>query len=198
MPATSNQTILDYYNELCVRWNYTSTDKISTGYENEMPRLQQLSKQAWSQADDAGKTVIEQEVFDIYRSRNIIPINYYSLEGCEDLVQDLASKKKKVDNGIIQVGNNEGLTLGRFWFENIQDAYTRDNREVSLRGRFMNDNKLKRAINLCYKHREEGELAVVPKNLRRAFDLVSKFQTHECSSCLGIHLPNFVWQCVRF
>ena len=173
MPATSNQTILDYYNELCVRWNYTSTDKISTGYENEMPRLQQLSKQAWSQADDAGKTVIEQEVFDIYRSRNIIPINYYSLEGCEDLVQDLASKKKKVDNGIIQVGNNEGLTLGRFWFENIQDAYTRDNREVSLRGRFMNDNKLKRAINLCYKHREEGELAVVPKNLRRAFDLVS-------------------------
>jgi len=138
-----------------------------------MPRLLQLSKEVWLAADDAGKKDIEQEVFDIYRGKNILPIYYFNLEGCQEAIFDLAQRQKKVDNGILQVGNNEGLTLGRFWFENIQDAHTRDNTEVSLRGRFMNDNKLRRAINLCYKHRDEGELAVVPKNLRRAFDLVS-------------------------
>jgi hypothetical protein len=55
----------------------------------------------------------------------------------------------------------------------MQDAYTRKDKEVSLRGRFNNDSKLKRAINLCYQHRDEGDAAVIPKNLRRALDLVS-------------------------
>lgn len=169
---TTNQTVLDYYTYLCNAWGFTPQDKISTGYEDKLPRLKQLSKEVWAAADDAGKKAIEKEVFDIYRSKNIVPIYYYTVEGCQDLVYDLASKRKRVVDETIQVGNNEGLPLGRFWFENMQDAYTRDNKEVSLRSRFLNDTKLKRAINLCYKHRDEGELAVVPKNLRRAFDLV--------------------------
>jgi hypothetical protein len=173
MTIITNQTVLDYHAHLCQAWGYTPQDRMCTGYEAEMLRLKQLSKQAWVSADDAGKVAIEQEVFNIYRSKNIIPIHYYNIDGCQELIYDLADKKKSVENKVINVGNNEGLTLGRFWFENIQDAYTRDNREVSLRGRFLNDAKLKRAINLCYKHRDEGELAVVPKNLRRAFDLVS-------------------------
>jgi len=112
MAIITNQTITDYYNDLCNRWGYTSTDNMSTGYESVMPRLRQLSKEVWLKADDAGKVQIEEEVFNIYRSVNIIPIHYYN-------------------------------------------------------------KKLKRAINLCYKHRDEGEDAVIPKNLRRAFDLVS-------------------------
>jgi len=173
MTIITNQTVLDYHAYLCGAWGYTPQDSMCTGYEAEMPRLKQLSKETWASADDAGKEAIEQEVFDIYRSKNIIPIHYYNIDGCQELVYQLSDKKKSVDNKIINVGNNEGLTLGRFWFENMQDAFTRKDKEVSLRGRFLNDTKLKRAINLCYKHRDEGELAVVPKNLRRAFDLVS-------------------------
>jgi hypothetical protein len=146
---------------------------MSTGYESVMPRLRQLSKEAWVAADDAGKQQIEDEVFNIYRSVGIIPVHYYNLDGCQERIYELASKNKKIENRILQVGNNEGLTLGRFWFENMQDAYTRNNKDVSLRARFNNDTKLKRAINLCYKHRDEGADAVIPKNLRRAFDLVS-------------------------
>lgn len=173
MSVTTNQTIIDYHNYLCQQWGYTPTDKMSTGYESVMPRLRELSKETWEAADEAGRQAIEDEVFDIYRSTNILPIHYYSLEGCEELIYELAGKKKSVENQIINVGNNEGLTLGRFWFENMQDAYTRTDKEVSLRGRFNSDVKLKRAINLCYKHRDEGADAVIPKNLRRAFDLVS-------------------------
>jgi hypothetical protein len=173
MTAQSNPIIVDYHADLCRRWNYTPTDPVSTGYENDMPRLRQLSKQAWSAADDLGKTTIEQEVFDIYRSRNIVPINYYSIEGCQQLIYDLAGKKKKVENQTIQVGNNGGLTLGRFWFENMQDARWNDNDTVSMRARFNHDAKLRRAIKLCYQHRDEGADSVLPKNLRRALELVN-------------------------
>lgn len=172
MTNITNQTVIDYYNDLCTRWNYTPTDKMSTGYESVMPRLTQLGKEVWVNADDAGKQQIEDEVFDIYRSAGIIPIYYYNLEGCQDQIMALASKNKRIEDRILPVGNNEGLTLGRFWFENMQDAFTRNNKEVSLRSRFNNDRKLKRAINLCYKHRDDGDEAVIPKNLRRAFDLV--------------------------
>lgn len=172
MTGITNPIILNYYNDLCNRWSYTSTDKMSTGYESVMPRLRQLGKSVWLSTDDAGKQQIEEEVFNIYRSTNIIPIHYYNLEGCQEQIFALASKNKKIDNRILPVGNNEGLTLGRFWFENMQDAYTRNNKEVSLRSRFNNDRKLKRAINLCYKHRDDDTDAVIPKNLRRAFDLV--------------------------
>jgi hypothetical protein len=173
MTTITNQTVIDYYNYLCGAWGFTPTDKVCTGYESVLPRLRQLSKEKWSEADDAGKAAIQQEVFDIYRSINIVPITYYNLEGCREQIMELSTKKKSVDNQIINVGNNEGLGLGRFWFENMQDAFTRKDKEVSIRGRFLNDNKLKRAINLCYVHRDEGSDAVIPKNLRRALELVS-------------------------
>lgn len=172
MTDITNPIVIDYYNDLCRRWNYTPTDTMTTGYESVMPRLRQLGKQAWVNADDAGKQQIEDEVFNIYRSVGIIPIYYYNLEGCREQIFALSSKNKKITDRILAVGNNEGLTLGRFWFENMQDAFTRNNREVSLRSRFNNDRKLKRAINLCYKHRNDDLDAVIPKNLRRAFDLV--------------------------
>ena len=173
MTNITNKKITDYYNDICSRWNYTPTDTMSTGYEAVMPRLQQLGKATWVAADDEGKQLIENEVFDIYRSVGIIPIHYYNIDGCQELIHRLATKNKQIQDKILGVGNNEGLTFGRFWFENIQDAYTRKNKDVSLRARFNNDNKLKRAINLCYKHRDDGDDAVIPKNLRRAFDLVS-------------------------
>jgi hypothetical protein len=173
MPNITNPKILAYHSYLCSQWNYTPANRVSTGYEAHEARLRQLSKEAWTGANDAGKAAIQQEVFDIYRSTNVLPINYYDLDGCKDEIYELATKHKKIENSKLAVGNNEGLKIGRFWFENMQDAYTRKDKEVSLRGRFLNDNKLKRAINLCYVHRDESEHAVLPHNIRRALELVS-------------------------
>ncbi len=113
MAIITNQTITDYYNDLCNRWGYTSTDNMSTGYESVMPRLRQLSKEVWLKADDAGKVQIEEEVFNIYRSVNIIPIHYYNLNGCREQLLELSTKQKLIENKILGVGNNEGLTFGR-------------------------------------------------------------------------------------
>jgi hypothetical protein len=173
MTVTTNKVITDYYADICNRWNYYPTSEVSSGYESVMPRLKQLGKAEWTNADEAGKKQIEEEVYNIYRAKNIIPIYYYNLEGCVEQVRDLSNKTKAVENKTLGIGNNDGLAFGRFWFENMQDAYTRNAKEVSLRSRFNNDTKLRRAINLCYKHRDEGADAVIPRNIRRAFDLVS-------------------------
>ena len=173
MPNVTNQVIIDYHNYLCTQWNFTPNGRVNTGYEAVEPRLRQLSKEAWAAASTTGRQAIEDEVFNIYRGINVLPILYYDLDGCEEQIYELAGKNKTINNRTLAVGNNEGLKIGRFWFENMQDAFTRKDKEVSLRGRFNNDTKLKRAINLCYKHRDESEHAVLPHNIRRALELVS-------------------------
>ena len=165
--------IEQYYQQLCNEWGYTPTADVCTGYESVMPRLRALGKDPWNQADDAGKQAIQDEVFDIYRSINIVPITYYSLDGCRQQVNELATKTKSVKNHQLGVGNNEGLAFGRFWFPNMQEAKWNDNATVSIRARFNHDNKLKRAIKLAYVHRDEGADTVIPKNIRRALELVN-------------------------
>jgi len=192
-----------YYQQICQEWGVIPTSDVFTGYESVLPRLQALSKEAWTQADDAGKEAIQQEVFDIYRTINIVPITYYSLDGCRQQLQELATKKKSVDNHQLGVGNNEGLAFGRFWFPNMQDAKWNDNDTVSMRARFQHDNKLKRAIKLCYKNRDEGENSVIPKNLRRALELVNggtiqNFKPMNARAVWEHICPNFMGQVLDF
>ena len=162
-----------YYQQLCQEWGYTPTLDVCTGYESVLPQLRALGKERWTAADDAGKEAIQQEVFDIYRSINLVPITYFNLDGCRSAIRDLAHKNKSVINKQLGVGNNEGLQLGRFWFPNMQDAKWNNNDTVSMKARFNHDNKLKRAIKLCYVHRDEGTESVIPRNLRRALELVN-------------------------
>ena len=162
-----------YYQQLCNEWGYTPTTDICTGYESVLPQLRALGKDAWTKADDAGKQSIQDEVFDIYRSINIVPITYYSLDSCRAQVNELATKTKSIKDRTLGVGNNEGLAFGRFFFPNMQDARWNNNATVSIKARFNHDNKLKRAIKLAYVHRDEGEDTVIPKNIRRALELVN-------------------------
>ena len=195
--------IEQYYNSLCSSWNYTPTELISSGYEADMPRLMQLTKDVWTSADDAGKLAIEDEVFNIYRSRDILPINYYSLEGCHQQVLDLKNKSTQVENGVIGVGNTSGQSFCRFWFHNMQDARVVDNANVSLYSRFHNDRKLRRAIRLCYKYRNEGDKTVIPQNLRRALELVNggtiqNFKPMNARAVWEYICPNFFGRVLDF
>jgi hypothetical protein len=162
-----------YYQQLCREWGYTPTLDVCTGYESVEQQLRSLSKERWSAADESGREAIQQEVFDIYRGVNIVPITYFDLDGCREQIRNVARANKSVVNKQLGVGNNDGLPLGRFWFPNMQDAKWNDNATVSMKARFNHDNKLKRAIKLCYVHRDEGADSVIPRNLRRALELVN-------------------------
>jgi hypothetical protein len=164
---------MNYYNNLCNQWRYTSTELEATGYEQAYPDLMKLTKEKWSNENDAGKLSIEQQVFDIYRAIDILPITYYSLDGCKEQIRNLRGKSPKIKDGKIPVGNTAGLGLSRFWFPNMQEAVTAGSKNISLESRFHDDRKLRRAIKLCYKYRNEGEKTVLPVNIRRALELVS-------------------------
>lgn len=162
-----------YYQQLCQEWGYTPTQDRSTGYDSVEAALKLVGKDQWLKADDAGKQEIEDEVFYIYRTIGLVPITYYSLDGCKQAIRDVAISNKRVENKKLAVGNNEGIAFGRYWFPNIQDASWNGNDTVSLKARFNHDAKLKRAIKLCYKNRDEGENTVLPRNIRRALELVN-------------------------
>jgi hypothetical protein len=169
----TNILVENYYNHICQEWGVVPTSDTYTGYETVEQQLMSYSKERWTQADDAGKDKLVEDVFNIYRSINIIPITYFTLDGCKAELKSISLKSHSVQDKKISVGNTSGQNLSRFWFPNMQEAYTRKDKMVSMRARFYDDTRLKRAISFCYKYRDEGDKSVLPANIRRALDLVS-------------------------
>ena len=163
----------NYHQQLCREWGVIPTADVYTGYEPVYDQLRVLSKQAWTAADDAGKEAIQQSAFDIYRGISIVPITYYSLEGCRQQISDIANTVKTVKNHTLTQGGSAGSAFGRFWFPGMQEAAWGDNDSVGLRARFNHDTKLKRAIKMCYTIRDNGDQSVFPNVLRTALELVN-------------------------
>ena len=64
--------VKDYYNHICKEWNVSPTSDTYTGYESVEHKLSYYSKELWNNADEKGKEQIINDVFDIYRSINIM------------------------------------------------------------------------------------------------------------------------------
>jgi len=114
-----------------------------------------------------------QEVFDIYRSINVVPIDYYTEQG---LITDIKVLYDSISNEVkddrIGLGNNQGQTINRFLFPNMMTAEPKGRGSNSLRDRFLDDRKLMRALKLCFEFRD-GQNLVSPTAVRRALELVT-------------------------
>ena len=140
-----------------------------TCYESVAEQLAGYTKARYQGAPE--QTI--QEVFDIYRSINIVPIEYYTEQG---LIADIKLLRDTVSNEVkdyrIGLGNNQGQTINRFLFPNMMTAEPKGRGSNSLRDRFLDDRKLHRAIKLCFEHRDGNNL-VSPTAVRRALELVT-------------------------
>ena len=140
-----------------------------TGYESVYSQLDKFDKPAFNR--DPEGTV--SSVFDIYRSVNLVPIIYYTEKGVLRAIREFKdSSYNSVNNGKINLGNNKGQPLSRFLFPNMMTAEPKGRGSNSLRDRFYDDKKLKRAIRICYEMREGNNL-VYPTAVRRALELVT-------------------------
>jgi SAM-dependent methyltransferase len=140
-----------------------------TGYEDLYPQLDKFTTKVYEK-DPTG--TIDQ-VFDIYRDRDIVPIVYYTEEGLRNALKQFRDLSyKKVENNVIGLGNNQGQTINRFLFTNMQTAEPKGRGSNSLMDRFRNDAKLKRAIRICFEFRE-GDKLVYPTAMRRSLELVT-------------------------
>lgn len=153
-------------------WNLQSNNihgEEFTGYE---PVIKQLD--SYTNADfKADPDKVVNEVFDIYRSINLVPIIYYTEKGLLRAIKDFQNTNYlPVRDNKIGLGNNKGQPISRFLFPNMMTAEPKGRGTNSLRDRFYDDRKLKRAIRLCFEARDGVHLAR-PTALRRALELVT-------------------------
>ena len=162
----------EYYEYLTETWNFVPTKLKCNGYESVMPELARLTKALWDSATPTEKNKIEDEVFNIYRSINIVPIEYYSYEGCKQAIRSIAATKPKISNNTLSVGNREGQDLCRFWFPNMMTATVVGRLNADLKSRFYNDGNLRSAINLCFRYRGVSSVTASPSNIRTTLTLL--------------------------
>lgn len=149
-----------------------------TCYEGIYDQLSTYTAERYQQNPD--KTV--EEVFNLYRSINIVPIVYYTELGLQRAIDDLShtatnsvqvvKKDKHVLEPHLALGNNQGQSINRFCFPNMMTAEPKGRGSNSLKDRFYDDRKLERAIRLCFDYRDGSNL-VSPTGLRRALELVT-------------------------
>jgi hypothetical protein len=151
-----------------------------TCYESVLDQLSTYTKERYDQNPDR----VIGEIFDIYRSVNITPIVYYTEPGIKSAIRNLDhttanSVEIMEKDGItvkksptIPLGNNQGQAINRFLFPNMMTAEPKGRGSNSLKDRFLDDNKLLRAIRLCFDFRDGANLAH-PTALRRSLELVT-------------------------
>lgn len=157
--------------ELHKTWNIQQTHIAGdefTGYESVYDQLN------FTKADyDADPEGTIDSVFNIYRSVNLVPIVYYTESGLVNAIRSFAhSKYNTVQGDVLGLGNNAGQTINRFLFPNMMTAEPKGRGSNSLKDRFYNDAKLRRAIRICFEFRDGNNL-VHPTAIRRALELVT-------------------------
>jgi SAM-dependent methyltransferase len=144
-----------------------------TCYESVYNQLAEYTKQRYEQAPEK----IIEEVYNIYRSINIVPISYYTEQGLREVIHTMTVASYNEVEGIngqatIGLGNNQGQSINRFCFPNMMTAEPKGRGSNSLKDRFYDDVKLRRAIRICFEFRTGDNLAS-PTALRRALELVT-------------------------
>jgi len=140
-----------------------------TGYESVYDQLDKFTKEDYN--NDPQATI--DSVFNIYRSINLVPIVYYTEKGLIEAIKKFArTSYNSVQSERLGLGNNAGQTINRFLFPNMQTAEPKGRGSNSLKDRFYNDDKLRRAIRICFEFRDGNNL-VYPTALRRALELVT-------------------------
>jgi len=159
-------------NDIHHTWNIQAHNIHSdefTGYEPVYDQLDTFTKEVFEK--DPEGTV--DKVFDIYRSINLVPIIYFTEDGLVRAIKEFKSTSyNSVVNDRIGLGNNRGQPLSRFLFPNMMTAEPKGRGSNSLKDRFLDDTKLKRAIRICFEMRE-GQKLVYPTALRRSLELVT-------------------------
>ena len=148
--------------------NTSNLDKF-TGYEHLYDKFDTYTKEVYY----ANPEQTIQEVYDLYRSVNLVPITYFTEQGMIDELKHFKSRGyNHVTDNVQGLGNNAGSSIGRFLFPNMMTAEPKGRGSNSLRDRFLDEKKLKRAIRICFEFRDSNKL-VYPMSLRTALELVT-------------------------
>lgn len=172
-------------------WTYKSEVKVSTGYEDVLPTLKTYTKEKFERANELEKEIMIEEVFEIYRKKNIFPIQYFNDEGIASEIKKCIDKDVNCDGNILALRFNQGGAVCRYLFPNLHEVECKGTTNNSLINRFMDDHKLKRAIKLSLSIKN----SVTPSEIRAALELIggnvaTNFKPMNAKALYELYVPN--------
>lgn len=182
-------------------WNYECSpfSDVEYGYDDVLETLKQYKAEDYlklrEQRDEAKKSGNTEEekkyqaqmdkmiddVYNIYREKNIYPTAYFSEFGIMQEIEKCIAYKAFWNGDTVSCGSGVGTTLCKFLFPNLQDTPSKHDLEKkgaeSIFAKFNNEQYLKRAIQFCFSYKDgcpvptavEGGLRLVgsaPSNFR--------------------------------
>lgn len=123
------------------------------GYEDVMDVLKGFTKDKYLSLSDEFRQEMINQVFYIYRSRNILPYLQYSNKGVKKEIMSCINKDVSIYENVASIKCNHGSSLCRFIFPNLQRVNAGGVSNNSPYDKFMDDHKLKRAIKFCLEHK---------------------------------------------
>lgn len=182
-------------------WNYECSpfSTVEYGYDDVLDKLRSYQagdylniREKRDEAKKSGDTENEKkyqgmmdkmidDVYNIYREKNIYPTAYYSELGIIQEIEKCIAYKAFWDGNTVSCGAGIGTTLCKFLFPNLQDTPSKHDLDKkgaeSIFAKFNNEQYLKRAIQFCFSYKDgcpiptavEGGLRLVgsaPSNFR--------------------------------
>ena len=155
-----------------MKWNYEPQFKVDSGYEDIWEDLSKYNSKMYFALDNKGREELIEEVFKIYRNRNIFPAFYYNKEGIIEEIKKCRDKILPAFNGIIlDKRPTQGTSLLKYLFPNFYKVICKNDIDNTLYDRFYSDHKLKRAIKFCFEFRNISN-PVVPTSLRQGIEMI--------------------------
>lgn len=139
-------------------------------YEEVMDQLNKYSKDEYLklQSEEEKQKYID-DIFNIYRSINKFPINYYDEKGIEEeIIKCINKDVSDWDGEILDFKANQGSSLCKYLFPNLHKVECKGVKNNSMWDRFFDDHKLKRAIKLSL----EIKKGVSPSEIRSSLELI--------------------------
>jgi hypothetical protein len=154
-------------------WSYVSKMEKSSGYEDVLNEIKQYTHEEYVEASRNRRNQMVEEIFNIYRSKNIFPIWYYNKQGLVKEVQKCIKKQVEDNWGkILGLKFNQGSSLCKFLMPNLHKVISGNN--LSKMFKFYNDKELKKAIHFCLQYDKN----VIPNKLLAGLRMTGSVATN--------------------
>lgn len=147
-------------------WNYENTGSNPTGYEEYLDDLIHLyNNKNYIRLPDAEKEAMVEEVFNIYRGKNIFPITYYTTKSVYKEIEKCINKEFEFEGNLLNHRFNQGSSLLKWVFPNSNHVFLgTDNR--TMLNKFYTDHTLYRAISFALQYDKDCRPSKILGGLR--------------------------------
>lgn len=174
-------------------WSYKSKTKSSTGYEDLYPVLSKYENIDFKSKSDEEKQQLIDEVYSIYKERNIFPITYFNEEGAREEIQSAIDYEAKIENNIVNTGVGVCTAFCNFMMPNLFDAYniggvvSEGNGSASFK--FTNEKFLKKCVRFALQCEHSAMPKSIMSGIRQVGAMPSNFRPMNAKALYEAYCP---------